>query len=112
HGAAGEDDVLALELGPFVDRDDLAGAERARALDGGDLAVLHQPLEALPELIDDLLLAGLAGGEVDRGLIRQNAELLGPGDRAIDGGGLEELLGRDAASVQAGAADLLLLDHG
>src|SRR5439155_26050174 len=69
-------------------------------------------LEALPQLIDDLLLSGLAGGEVHRGLVGLDAELLGAGDGAVDGGGLEELLGRDAAPVQASAADLLLLDHG
>ena len=37
---------------------------------------------------------------------------LAPGDRPVDGGRLEELLRRDAAAVQAGAADLVLLDDG
>ena len=45
------------------------------------------------------------------GLAGVDAELGGVGDVAVDRGRLEELLGRDAAAVQAGAADLLLLDH-
>ena len=36
----------------------------------------------------------------------------GVGDVALDGGGLEERLGRDAATVQAGAAEGVLLDEG
>ena len=46
------------------------------------------------------------------GLVGLHAELLGAGDRAEHRGRLEELLGRDAAAVQARAADLVLLDHG
>src|SRR5207245_6475858 len=111
-GPAGDDDVLALELGAVVDLHELVLVEGGGALDGGDLAVLHQALQALPELVDDLLLAGLAGGEVDRGLVGLHAELLGPGHGAEHGGGLQELLGGDAAPVQAGAAHLLLLDPG
>src|SRR5207302_6594357 len=112
HRSTGDDDVLALELGAVVDLDELVLVQAAAADDRGDLAVLHQALEALPELVDHLLLAGLAGGEVDRRLVGLHAELFGAGDRAVDGGRLEELLGRDATPVEAGTADLLLLDHG
>ena len=89
-----------------------AGAQRADALVGGDLAALDQAGEALPEAVDDLLLAGLAHREVDDRLARVDAELLGPGDVAVDGRRLQELLGRDATPVQAGAAHLVLLHEG
>ena len=46
------------------------------------------------------------------GLLGLHAELLGAGHRAEHVRRLEELLGRDAAAVQARAADLVLLDHG
>ena len=88
-------------------------AEGAGADERGDLALLHEPLEALPQLIDDLLLAGLGLGEVDRW--RDPATIpnsLAPVHGAVDRRRLQELLGRDAAPVQAGAADLGLLDHG
>ena len=69
------------------------------------------PPRPLPELVDDLLLAGLALGEVDRRLLGDDPELLGAGHGAVHRRRLQELLGRDAAAVQAGAADLVLLDH-
>ena len=101
---------VVVEPSLALDRDRAAGAERADALVGDDLAGLHEAGEALPQPVDDLLLAGLAHGEVDDGLPGLDPELLGPGDVAVDGRRLEELLGRDAAPVQAGAADLVLLD--
>ena len=42
---------------------------------------------------------------------RQHTELLGVGDMPVGGGRLQEFLGRDAADVQAGATDLVVLDH-
>ncbi len=59
----------------------------------------------------DLLLALLRHGQVEDGLARLHAELLGPGHGAQDLGGLQQLLGRDAAPVQARAADPGLFDH-
>ena len=50
--------------------------------------------------------------ELDGGLARLYAELLRPPDGAEHRRRLEELLGRDAAPVQAGAADLVLFDDG
>ena len=79
---------------------------------GGDLAALEQPGQALVELAHDGVLAVLAHGEVDRHPGHVDAELLGALDRPVDRGRLEELLGRDAAPVQAGAADLVPLDDG
>ena len=103
---------VADQLGAVVDPDRAVRTEGAGPDERGDLALLHQALQALPELVDDLLLAGLALGELDHGLLDGDAELLGPGHGAEHRRRLQELLGRDAAAVQAGAADLLLLHHG
>jgi hypothetical protein len=109
HMAAGEGGASA-----FVQThgDGAVGAERAGAADDLDLLRLHEPAEALHDAVDDLLLAGLRHGEVHRGGARLDAELGGVGDVSLYGGCLEEGLGGDAATVQAGAADGALLDHG
>ena len=60
----------------------------------------------------DLLLAGQAGGEIERRLAGVDAELLGVADGAQHLGGLQQLLRGDAPPVQAGPADARLLDHG
>ncbi len=78
----------------------------------GHLAPLEQAGQALEELVDHRVLAVLAPGEVDRHAAHVDAELLGPLDRPVHGGRLQELLGRDAAAVQAGAAHLVPLDDG
>src|SRR5262249_56434825 len=85
--------------------------EASLPVDDRDLAPLERRLEALRQLVDDLLLAGLADGEVERRLAAVDPELLGPGDGAQHLGGLEQRLGRDAALVQTGPADLLVLDE-
>ena len=106
-----EDDVLAFQLGPAIDGDDLARPERSGTDEGGHLALLHQTLQALPELVDDLLLAGLGLGELHRRCVHRDPELLRAYDGPVDARRLEELLGRDAAPMKAGAPHLLLLDH-
>ena len=77
HRARGEDDVRADQLGPVVDPHHVIRTEGAGADKRRDLSPLHQPLQALPELIDDLLLAGLGLGELDRRRVDGDAELLG-----------------------------------
>ena len=62
------------------------------------------------QLVDDLLLAVLAHGELDGWLGRLHPEFLGARHGPVDGGRLEELLGGDTAPMETGAADLLLLD--
>ena len=71
HGAGGEDDVgavsvLSAAVG-VLHRDGAVGAERAGAVEDGDLLRLHEAAEALHDAVDDLLLAGLGSGEVDDG---------------------------------------------
>ena len=80
-------------------------------VEGGDLATLEHRLETLGQPVDDLLLALLRHRQVEDGLARLHAEFLGSGHGAHDLGRLQQLLGRDAAPVQAGAANPRLFDH-
>ena len=60
-----------------------------------------------------LLLACLGAGEVHaRRAATLDAEVGGMVDVAFHGSGLEERLRRDAATVEAGAAERVLLDEG
>ena len=71
------------------------------------------PVRPFVELIDDLLLAGLGDGQVDRwALPPSTPNSLALGHRAEHVGRLEQLLGRHAPHVEAGAAHLGLLDEG
>ena len=64
------------------------------------------------EAVDDRVLAGQRRAPVDRRLAGVDAEVRRLVDVQVGGGRLEQLLGRDAPDVQAGAAELALLDHG
>ena len=57
-------------------------------------------------------LRAWAVAKLTTGALRLDAELGGVGDVALHGGRLEERLGRDAATVEAGAAERVLLDDG
>ena len=111
-----QDDVAAdndaAGIPPVDDFDTVVRLERARADQRGDLAALEQPGQALVELAHHGDLAVLAHREVDRHPGHVDAELLGVLDRPVDRGRLEEFLGRDATTVQAGTADLVPLDNG
>ena len=89
-----------------------SGASVPGAGNDRDLAALQQRLEAADEPVDDRLLAHLRLGELDRRRRRVHAELGRALHRAQHLGGLEQLLGRDAPAVQAGAAEPLLFDDG
>ncbi len=104
HDAAG---ILTVEH-----LDAAVGLEGARARQGDHLAPLEQSRQALEQLVHHGVLAVLADREVERHRGDADAELLGALDRAVHRGRLEELLGRDAAAVQAGPADLVPLDDG
>ena len=98
------------------DTDPVVGEQRATPAVHGDPAALHQARQALEQLVDHLLLAGLADREVHAGWVTPGA---GPdaepgrsGYRPVDGGRLQKLLGRDTAPVEAGSAHLVHLDHG
>ena len=109
HGVAGE-----LEVARCAARhgDPLAGVEPAVAVEHGDLAALQQRAEARDQPVDDLVLAGQRRRPVDRGLAGVDAVLRRLVHVEVGGGRLEQLLGRDAPDVEAGAAEPALLDHG
>ena len=67
-----------------------------------DLAPLQQLADAADQLVDHRLLALLGDRPVERGLAGVDAERRRLGHRAVHVGGLEQLLGGDAAHVQAG----------
>ena len=119
--AGGEDDVVGVErpvagrravLADEVDLDLLAAVEPAAALDELDLVLLDQAHEALGQAVDDLAAALGDDREVDRGLAGRDAEVVRLLDLGVEVGRLEHRLGRDAADVEAGAADLVLVDEG
>ncbi len=109
-GAGGEHDVAA-RVGRVADGDGARSGEPALALDHGDAARLDQPGEALEEPGDDPVLVGVDAGHVDAVEGGVDAELRGLAGRVGDLGGVQQRLGRDAADVEAGAAEIALLDQ-
>ena len=82
-------------------------SRRAGALDRGHLVLAEQELDALGQLLDHLVLAGPASR---RGRARPSATLMPCAFEAVARlgeqlGGMQQRLGRDAADVQAGAAE-------
>jgi hypothetical protein len=109
-GAGGQDDVGAL-VPVAVDLDRVRRDQPALALDVSDLVRLHQALQALVEAADDPVLVRVDGLEVDaveRGLHTEDLGLTGVVGHLA---GVQQGLGGDAPTVQAGAADLVLLDE-
>ena len=86
--------------------------QSSRAGNDGDLATLQEARQPLEQFVHDRVLPVLADQELEARLRNLDAEFAGGKDGAVDGGGLEELLGRDAPPVEARAADLVPLDDG
>src|SRR3712207_3249608 len=109
-GAGGQQDVAAL-VGLPVDRDGGGGDQSALTLHVVDLAALDQALQALVEPGDDAVLVAVDAVHVDAGQRGLDAELLALAGQVGDLAGVQQGLGGDATAVQAGAADLVLLDE-
>jgi len=109
--AGGEHDGLAGVLLP-------AGLHRERsdqlALGGHivDLRCAHQALQALVQAGDDTVLVRVDAGHVDADKLGLDAELFRLAGLVGDLTSVQQGLGRDTTSVQAGAAELVLLDQG
>ncbi len=110
-GPGREHDVAALEPAP-AHVDGVGGDEPPVALDDLDLAGLHQTREALVEPADDRVLVLVHARHVDALERGAHPELLALAGVVGDLGGVQQGLRRDAAAVQARAADLVALDHG
>ncbi len=99
--------VSRICAGPSPVTSTLAGAGQAAvALDPVDLVLLHQELDALGVLGDDLVLAVEHQGEIEARIIAMDAVFFRVLEALPDVGGVEESLGGDAAHVQAGSAQL------
>ena len=109
-GARGEDDVGAGE-GLAVHGDLTRTGQPAGALDDGDAASLDQAGQALEQTGDDAVLVGVDADHVDAVEGGVDAELLGLAGLVGDLGGVQQSLGGDAADVEAGAAQVALLDQ-
>ena len=107
--AGGDHDVLGLD-GVVADLDSALAAKLACAAIDGDAARLEQPFDALDQLIDDCSLPLLRNRPVESDRVGDEAELGAALGEAVQLGGLEQRLGRDAATHEARAAEPVLLD--
>ena len=116
HGAGCDDAViegdglaLVITIGDF---DGLIVLEGAKAVDFGDLVLLHQVMDTLDDARGNLAGTLVGNTEVE-GDIAGNAEVLG---LVVEGVGnlsvLQQRLRGDAAYVEADTAPVLLLDYG
>ena len=117
-GAGGDDDVLGLQrlrLAVVALDLDLAGrGDAARADNRVDLVLLEQEFDALDVAADPLVLERHHRGKIELRRCHADAQL----GEAVPGlveqlGGMQQRLGRNAADIEAGAAEgRALLDHG
>lgn len=111
HGAGRQQDVAALDtLAVHID-----GGRRGKAaltLDVGHLAGGDQALQALVQARDDLVLVLVDTRDVDALEGGLDTELGGFAGLVRDLARVQQSLRGDAAVVQAGAAELVLLDQG
>ena len=114
-GAGGEDEVGGARLDVAAlaaTHPDAGGAgQRAGAVEDGDLVLLHEELDALDVLLHHRVAAHPERPVVEVDAIVPGEAELGPllGDAVEQVGRLEQRLGRDAAAVQAGAAEAVAL---
>ena len=103
-GPAGDDDVFRL-VGGVTDRDLARRGDAAPALEPVDLVLLEQEFDALGVLADHVVLVGQHLFPVDLGRRALQAHLFEIVLRLVQlVAGVQQRLGRDAAHVQAGAA--------
>src|SRR6185312_11967216 len=111
--ASREDDVLGGEIGDrlaVLGDGDLAFARQfSVAVEHGDLVLAQEETDAVRELLGDGARAGddLAGIEAD--LLGRKPVIAEPVQQVVDFRGAQERLGRDAAPVEADAAEMLAL---
>lgn len=111
HGAGREEHVAALDaLAVHVDR--RRGGEAALTLDVRHLAGGDEPLQALVQARDDPVLVLVDGCHVDALEGGLDTELLAFAGLVGDLTRVQQSLGRNAPTVQAGTADLVLFDQG
>ena len=87
-------------------------ASLAGAVEHRDLVLLQQMRDAGGELLGDRARALHDLVEVEADVVGGEAEFVEMMQQMIDLGGAQQRLGRDAAPVEADAAEMLALDHG
>src|SRR4029077_17331798 len=106
------DQLWRLDLGG-ADRDRVAVFQPAVSGDDLDLVLLHKELHALVQLVDDRVTSGGDLRVVVSDLVGADPELGSSGRHpVVQLRRLQQGLGGDAADVEAGAAELVLLDQG
>ena len=111
HGTRGDDDVVG-GVGRALDGHATGGIEVAAAVDDGHAGLTLGRGNSGDQALDDLILPGLHLLPVDGHALRIHAELAGFLGVQVVLRAVEQGLGGDAAHVQAGAAQVLLLDEG
>jgi len=109
--AGAEHDVLARQ-GAVAHLDGVRAGELAVARHDLDLAGLDEPLQALVEAPDHVVLVLVHAAHVDALEVRVHPEARTLAGVVRQLGGVQEGLGRDATSVEAGATHLVGLDQG
>ena len=112
--AGGQHDVGGGQVfGALVGGDGHAalGGDRCIAHDHGDLVLLHQMADARGELLGHPARAFHDGIQIVGDIVGAEAEFLGPVHQVEHFGGAQHRLGRDAAPVEADAAQILALDN-
>ena len=93
------------------DHETTGAVEASPAADDAHLVLAQEELHALVQLADHLVAAPPGDRIVEVDVAGGDPELVRVPQLVEQRGALEECLGRDAAAVQARAADLVLLDE-
>ena len=108
--AGSENDMRAGVL-LATDLDSVRTDKTAGAFDEGHVATLHQTLKALVEATDNAIAVLVDLDHVDAVQCGVDAELLALASGVSDLGCVQKRLGGDATAMQAGAAELVLVDQ-
>jgi hypothetical protein len=108
---AGREDDVAAGVALAVDLDGVGRDQAAGSFDERHVAALHQALQTLVEAADHAIAVRVDLGHVDAIERRAHAEGVALLRRVSDLRRVQEGLGGDAAAMQAGPAELVLVDE-
>ncbi len=114
-GAGGDDDVLGLDIGEHLaacaDHGDAPLPSEPRSpFDHFDLVLAHEVGDAVGQPVGDFAAALDHARKIEADIVGGQPELGGAPHRCVKLGGAQQRLGRDAAPIQADAAEMLALD--
>ena len=113
--AGGDDDVLGLDIGQRLAAlarhgDAPLPSQPRRAVDHLDLVLAHQIGDAVRQPLGHFAAALDHARKIEADIVGGEPELGGAPHRCVKLGGAQQRLGRDAAPVEADAAEMLALD--